>query len=57
MGYNAGDVLFQLFSFSLLFFAGAVIVRFFRSSSRSKQQLGRIEKKLDRLMEERNSRF
>ncbi|MGD6817429.1 hypothetical protein [Metabacillus sp. 84] len=47
MNYGAGDILIQIFSFSLLFFAAAVIVRFFPSSSRSKRQLDRLDMKLD----------
>ncbi|WP_123915499.1 DUF4083 domain-containing protein [Bacillus sp. FJAT-42376] len=57
MHFNSGDLLFQLFSFGILFLAGAVFVRFFQSNARSKKQLDRIEEKLDQLHQDQKSKF
>ncbi|MGM0847031.1 MAG: DUF4083 family protein [Bacillota bacterium] len=54
-GYNAGDILFQLFMFSL--FLGlpvAIILLIVVMRKRQKRRLDRIEEKLDRLLQEKD---
>ncbi|MBS4200038.1 DUF4083 domain-containing protein [Bacillus sp. FJAT-49732] len=49
---NIGDVLFQLFSFGFLVFTIVLIVLLYHSYSKRRNQLDRIEKKLDALNEQ-----
>ena len=46
-GLNSGDVLFQLFSLAFIVLIIVLIVSFFRSNKKRKDQLNRIEKKID----------
>lgn len=46
-GLNSGDVLFQLFLLAFIGLIIALIVSFFRSNKKRKDQLNRIEKKMD----------
>ena len=46
-GFNLGDVLFQLFSLAFIVLIIVLIVSFFRSNKKWKDQLNRIEKKMD----------
>ena len=46
-GLNSGDVLFQLFSLAFIGLIIVLIVSFFRSNKKRKDQLNRIEKKMD----------
>jgi uncharacterized protein YoxC len=45
---NIGDIIFQLFAILVPIFFIVIIVFFVRSSKKRKEQLGRIEEKLDR---------
>ena len=54
-GFNLGDVLFQLFSLAFIVLIIVLIVSFFRSSKKWKDQLNRIEKKMDD-MNQRNKK-
>lgn len=47
---NIGDILFQLFGILVLVFFIAIIVFVARSSKKRKDQLDRIEEKLDRVL-------
>ena len=49
---NAGDIIFQLFSFIVMFTIIGMIVSVFRSSKKRKDQLDRIESKLDKISEQ-----
>jgi energy-converting hydrogenase Eha subunit H len=51
-GYNIGDILFQLFSFTFLVLILVLIVSLFRSFSKRKNQLNSIEKKIDSINEQ-----
>ena len=44
---NSGDVLFQLFLLAFIVLIIVLIVSFFRSNKKRKDQLNRIEKKID----------
>ncbi|WP_187393466.1 hypothetical protein [Bacillus sp. E214] len=46
---NIGDIIYQLFSILVVIFFIVMIVSFFRSSKKRKEQLDRIENKLDKL--------
>ena len=46
-GLNSGDVLFQLFLLAFIVLIIVLIVSFFRSNKKRKDQLNRIEKKID----------
>ena len=46
-GLNSGDVLFQLFLLAFIVLIIVLIVSFFRSNKKRKDQLNRIEKKMD----------
>ena len=46
-GFNLGDALFQLISLAFIVLIIALIVSFFRSNKKRKDQLNRIEKKMD----------
>ncbi|GGA89724.1 DUF4083 family protein [Ornithinibacillus halotolerans] len=51
---NIGDMFFQLFFFLLILFIITLVIRLFRSSSKkNKEQLDRIEEKLDILLSKR----
>ncbi|RSD28873.1 DUF4083 domain-containing protein [Mesobacillus subterraneus] len=45
---NIGDIIFQLFTLLIPFSLIAAIIYFVRSSKKRKEQLDRIEEKLDR---------
>ena len=45
--FNLGDALFQLFSFAFIVLIIALIVSLFRSNKKRKNQLDRIENKID----------
>ncbi len=47
--WNIGDIIFQLISILVVIFFITMIVSFFRSSKKRKEQLDRIESKLDKL--------
>lgn len=51
-GFNIGDVLFQLFSLGFIVLIIVLIVMFFRSITKRRNQLDSIEKKLDAINEE-----
>lgn len=46
-GFNLGDALFQLFYLGFIVLIVALILSFFRSNKKRKNQLDRIEKKID----------
>ena len=46
-GLNSGDVLFQLFLLAFIVLIIVLIVSFLRSNKKRKDQLNRIEKKID----------
>ena len=46
-GLNSGDVLFQLFLLAFIVLIIVLIMSFFRSNKKRKDQLNRIEKKID----------
>ena len=50
--WNIGDIIYQLFSILVVIFFIVMIVSFFRSSKKRKEQLDRIENKLDKLSEQ-----
>lgn len=47
--YNLGDILFTLFSLGFIVLILALVVWVIRSGSKRKQQLDRIEEKIDNL--------
>lgn len=49
---NIGDIVFQLFSFVVVIVMIALVISLFRSYGKRKNQLDRIEKKLDDLNQE-----
>ncbi|NDI35487.1 hypothetical protein [Chengkuizengella sediminis] len=49
-----GSIVFQLFSFLILFMIPVVIVYFIRVSRRKKQQLDSIEEKLNKVLNDTN---
>lgn len=51
-GFNAGDMLFQLFYLGFLVWIISLIVSFVRSRKKQKIQLDRMEKKIDSLTEQ-----
>ncbi len=46
-GVNVGDIIFQLFALGIPIFFIAIILLFWRSSKKKKEQLDRIEEKVD----------
>ena len=46
-GLNSGDALFQLFSLAFIVLIIVLIVSFFRSNKKRKDQLNRIEREID----------
>ena len=50
--FNAGDIIFQLFSIIVVVSIMFMIVSVFRSSKKRKEQLDRIESKLDKISEQ-----
>ena len=54
-GLNSRDVLFQLFLLAFIVLIIVLIVSFFRSNKKRKDQLNRIEKKIDD-MNQRNQK-
>lgn len=50
--FNVGDALFQLFSFGFLVLIIVLIVLLFRSFPKRRNQLDRIEKKVDAINEQ-----
>lgn len=46
-GINGGDIIFQLFALGVPIFFIAIILLYWRSSKKKKEQLNRIEEKLD----------
>jgi hypothetical protein len=46
-GVNVGDIIFQLFALGVLISFIAILFLFWRSSKKRKEQLNRIEDKLD----------
>ena len=46
-GFNLGDALYQLFSLAFIVLIIALIVSLFRNNKKRKNQLDRIEKKID----------
>ena len=46
-GINAGDIIFQLFALGVPIFFIAILLFYWRSSKKKKEQLNRIEEKLD----------
>ena len=52
--FNIGDAVFQLLSLIILVLVILLIVRLFRSSSKRKNQLDSIEKKIDSINEQIN---
>lgn len=51
-GFNIGDALFQLFSIGFIVLIIILIVLFFRSFSKRRNQLDSIEKKIDAINEQ-----
>lgn len=49
---NVGDIIFQLVNFGFLASAIIIVVSFFRSNKKRRNQLNRIEEKLNLLTEE-----
>lgn len=49
---NVGDIIFQLVNFGFLALAIIIVVSFFRSNKKRRNQLNRIEEKLNLLTEE-----
>ena len=54
-GFNLGDALFQLFSLAFIVLIIVLIVSLFRSSKKRKNQLDRIEKKIDDMNQQINN--
>lgn len=48
-GINIGDVLVTLFSFGFLIIIAIIVVSLFRSNNKRKNQLDRVEQKIDDL--------
>ena len=51
-GFNLGDALFQLVNLGFIVLIIIVIVSFFRSTKNRRNQLDRIEKKIDDINEQ-----
>jgi hypothetical protein len=49
MNINVGDIIFQLFSLAVPLFLVFVLIQLWRSSKKRKEQLERIEEKLNQL--------
>jgi large-conductance mechanosensitive channel len=49
---NVGDIIFQLVNFGFFGIAIIIVVSFFRSNKKRRNQLNRIEEKLNLLTEE-----
>jgi len=54
-GFNLGDALFQLLSLAFIVLIIALIVSLFRSNKKRKNQLDRIEKKIDDMNQQINN--
>ncbi|MDP4086072.1 MAG: DUF4083 family protein [Bacillota bacterium] len=56
MNLNIGDIIFQLFTFLFPVIFIILIVLFVRSSKKRNEQLKRIEEKLDKVSELKNTK-
>lgn len=53
-GLNWGDILFQLLNIAFLVLIVVLIVSFLRSNKRRRNQLDRLEQKMDEIQEQLN---